>query len=404
MPPSMFRTALVLGLLSALGPFTIDTYLPALPAIAEALGSDVTAAQATLTAYFLAFGLAQLVYGPWADARGRREPMLFGLGLYILASAGCALAPSIGWLIVMRFAQGAGAAAMMVLPRAVIRDMHTGPEATRMMATIMLVIAVSPMLAPLAGTGILAFAGWRVIFWALALVAALCVAVTLVLLPETLPPARRRRLNLGWLRQNAGILLRDPVFTGLTLVGGFGMASFFVFIASASFVYMEQFGMSEMQFSLAFAVNALGFFGASQVAGPLQARFGAVRVMRRAVLGFAGFAVLNAMIAGAGASSLPLLMVLLFCGNACLGLVMPATMVMALDPHGERAGLGASLGGTIQMLTGGLMIVAASPFFDNTAPPMLAAIAVCATMAMLIALWVLPRVDRASGPAQMPAE
>ena len=138
MQPSLFRTALVLGLLSAVGPFTIDMYLPAMPAIAEDLGGTIAATQATLTGYFIAFGLAQLIYGPMADQIGRKPPIYIGMGVLILGSVGCALAPSIGWLTAARAVQGLGAAAVMVIPRAIIRDMHTGIEATRLMALLML--------------------------------------------------------------------------------------------------------------------------------------------------------------------------------------------------------------------------------------------------------------------------
>ena len=161
----MFRIALVLGLLSAVGPFAIDMYLPALPLIAADLQTSVTGAQSTLTAFFIAFGAAQLVYGPWADQVGRRLPLLFGVGLFLLASVGCAIAPSVEWLTFGRFMQGLGASVVMVVPRAVIRDLYTGTDATRLMALIMLVISVSPMLAPLAGSGLMLLGGWRVLFW-----------------------------------------------------------------------------------------------------------------------------------------------------------------------------------------------------------------------------------------------
>ena len=266
MQPSLFRTALVLGLLSAVGPFTIDMYLPAMPAIAEDLGGTIAATQATLTGYFIAFGLAQLIYGPMADQIGRKPPIYIGMAVFILGSVGCALAPSIGWLTAARAVQGLGAAAVMVIPRAIIRDMHTGIEATRLMALLMLVISVSPMLAPLAGAGMLALGSWRLIFWALCGAAVLSLLLTVLAQPETLRPENRRPVNLGSLLQGAGVLLRDPVFMGLTFVGGFGMASFFVFIASASFVYSGQFGLSPTGFGLAFAANALGFIGASQFA------------------------------------------------------------------------------------------------------------------------------------------
>ena len=390
MANSMFRTALVLGLLSAVGPFSIDMYLPALPLIETDLETSVAGAQATLTAFFIAFGLSQLVYGPWADPAGRRVPLFFGIGLFLIASVACALAPTIGWLTFARFVQGLGAAVVMVVPRAVIRDLHTGTQATRLMAMIMLVISVSPMLAPLAGSGLMLLGGWRVIFWVLVLAAGASLLMTATLLPETLRAEDRVRVNVASLRRGAGVLFRDPVFMGLTFIGGFGMASFFVFIASAAFVYTGQFGLSPTGFSLAFAINAVGFFSASQMAAPLGERFGMVRVMLLAVLGFAIISCALAALALAGFASLAVVVGMLFCANACLGLVIPTTMVMALDEHGEIAGLASSLGGTLQMLTGGVMIMLAGPFFDGTAMPMVITIALCALAALVLARRVLP--------------
>ena len=398
----MLRTALVLGLLAAVGPFAIDMYLPALPAIEADLGASTAAVQMTLTTYFLAFGLAQLVYGPWSDAVGRKRPLYVGLGLFLLASVGCVVAPDAGTLSLFRFVQGAGAAVLMAVPRAMIRDEYTGVDGTRLMAMVMLVISVSPMLAPLAGSGMLQLFGWRGIFASVAVAAVISIAVLATLQHETLPPGRRRPVRLAELWAGTRVLTTEPIFMGLTFIAGFGMASFFVFLASASFVYTGQYGLSPTGFSLAFAVNAVSFFGASQIAAPLGQRFGMVRVLSVGIFGFAAAttALLGVYLAGGG--SLPVVMAGLFVGNFFLGLVIPTTMVVALDPHGEIAGLAASLGGTLQMLTGGLMIAASAPLFDGTALPMVATIAVCGWAAAAIGLFVLPRLRAGAGAA--PAE
>jgi DHA1 family bicyclomycin/chloramphenicol resistance-like MFS transporter len=164
----MARFALVIGLLSAVGPFAIDMYLPALPAVAAELEASAPAVQFTLTAFFLAFGVSQLVYGPAADQFGRKPPLYAGLAVFLVGTLGCALAPTIEALIAARLVQGLGAATVMVVPRAIVRDLHSGPQATRMMAKVMLVIAVAPMLAPLAGSGLMAVGSWRLIFAGLA--------------------------------------------------------------------------------------------------------------------------------------------------------------------------------------------------------------------------------------------
>lgn len=382
--PSMFRAAVILGLLSAVGPFAVDMYLPALPEISRDLGVSVAATQATLTVYFLAFGVAQLIYGPWSDQVGRKLPLYTGLSLFVAASIGCALATGITGLTVFRFFQGLGASVVMVIPRAIIRDKMTGTEATRLMALVMLVISVSPMLAPLAGSAVLAVGDWRGIFWVLVVAASAGLFLTATLQPETLAKEHRVRVNVRSLWTSAGILLRDRVFLSMTLIGGFGMASFFVFVASAPFVYTGQFGLSPTQFSLAFAANAIGFFGFSQLAAPLGERFGALRVIRAGVLGFAVASSALLTIFAFGLGSLAVLVIGLLMANACLGLVLPTTMVLALDPHGEIAGVASSLGGTLQMVTGGVMIAVAGPFFDGNATPMLAAIAICAVFALMV--------------------
>lgn len=397
MSTGLFRSAAILGLLSAVGPFAIDMYLPALPNVADDLGSTIAAAQMTLTAYFIAFGLAQLVYGPLADQIGRKPPLYIGLCIFIIGSLGCTFAPTIGALVAFRFVQGLGAAVVMVIPRAIIRDMHTGAEATRMMALIMLVISISPMLAPLAGSGVIYIGNWRSIFAVLCGAAILALFMTAFLQPETLAREHRVPVNLKNLARGTKTLLLDRGFMMLTLIGGFGLASFFVFIASASFVYTGQFGMSPVQFSLAFAVNAVGFFAASQLAAPLGERFGMVPAISGAVTGFMLFSVLLLVLTLAGFGTLPVIIILLFVANACLGLVFPTTMVMALEDHGDIAGLASSLGGTLQMVAGGVAVMLAGPFFDGTATPMVIAIAVCGIIAFILTRFVVARPALAAG-------
>ena len=382
----MARIAIVIGLLGMVGPFAIDMYLPALPLVTADLGATPQAVQFTLSAFFAAFGLSQLVYGPLSDRMGRKPPIYIGVGVFLLGSLACAVAPTVGALVAARFVQGLGAATVMVVPRAIIRDLHTGPAATRLMATVMLVISISPMLAPLAGSAVLTLAGWRWIFGVLALLAVLSLALTAFVLPETLPPERRTGTSPAALWRGSKRLLGDGEFMGLTLVGGFAMASFFIFIASASFVYTEEFGLSPTGFSIAFAINAIGFFGASQSAATLGERFGMARLVLVAVAGFTALATVLLVVALAGHASLVVIVAMLFLANTCLGVVMPTTAVMALDPHPDIAGLASSLGGTLQMLVGGAMIALAGPFFDGTATPMVAAIAAAGWLALAAAL------------------
>lgn len=383
---NLLRFAMVLGLLSAVGAFAIDMYLPAMPIIAEDLGASISAAQSTLMVYFVAFGVSQIVYGPASDMFGRKPPIYFGLTLFILASIGCVFAPTIELLIALRFLQGLGAAALMSIPRAVVRDLYTGQKATRLMSTIMIVIAVSPMLAPLLGSFVVVPFGWRAVFAAIAVIGMAAFVLLVFALPETLAPANRTAFAGRTMLKSFGILLRDPGFMGLTFIGGLGMAAFFTFLGSASFVYMEYFELSPTEFSIAFALNAAGFFGASQFAANLMGRFGAHRLIRGAALGYAVMVWLLLALFATGFGSLPILVVMFLVANAFMGLMMPTSMVLALEEHGPIAGAAASLGGTLQMLAGAGAMAISSQIFDGTPTPMLAVIAMCGTGALALAL------------------
>jgi len=378
-PTSM---SIILGLVAAVGPFAIDMYLPAMPDIGRDLDASQHEVQWTIVGYFITFGLAQLVYGPWADQAGRKPPLYVGLALFILGTVICALAPSLGWLVLGRMVQGAGGAANMVVLRAVIRDMATGPAATRMMSTIMIVIAVSPLLAPLSGAGLLMLGSWRLVFWALLVASVLSAFLIHFAVPETLAAANRQRFDLASTLGGARSLLTNRGFMVMTFLAGFAFASFFVFIAAASFVYIGSFGLTATQFSLAFAVNAIGFFTASQFSATISARVGTLRMIRRATIGFSLATFAGFGLALAGLASLPVTMATLFVGNMFLGVLMPSAQVQALEEHGEIAGLAASLGGTLQMMAAGALVVAAGPFLDGTVTPMLGAIALCGALVL----------------------
>ena len=396
MTSNYLRNAIVLGLLSAVGPFAIDMYLPALPSIASSLNASTAATQMTLKAFFLAFGVCQIVYGPLSDMVGRKPPLYFGVSLFIVGSIGCGLAPTIEWLIAFRFVQGLGASALMVIPRAIIRDLHTGVEATRLMALVMLVFSVSPILAPLTGSALIVPFGWRAVFVAVTVAAVAGLVLLATLLPETRPAQDRIKVSVGGVLNGFGQLFRDWHFLGLTLIGGLGMASFFAFLASSSFIYIDHYGLTPTQYSLAFSVNAISFIGASQFAAAIGGRFGMGRMVIGAVAMFALFAVILFGLTIAGHDSLLTLIALLFAANAFLGLVIPSTMVLALEDHGPIAGVASALGGTLQMVTGGIVIAIVSMFFDGTSLPMVTTIALCAVGALIVSLATLRRRELAA--------
>ncbi len=386
---SFARNAIVLGLLAAIGPFAIDMYLPALPAVALDLRTSTAHAQMTLMAFFFGFGLTQIIYGPVSDMVGRKLPLYFGLTVFIIGSIGCSLAPAIDWLIALRFLQGIGAAAMMVIPRAVIRDLHTGVEATKLMSLVMLVFSVSPILAPLTGSALIVPFGWRAVFVAVTVAALLGFALTAFILKETRPPADRIAGDLGTVLSSYWLLLRDRHFLGVTFIGAFGMSSFFTFLASSSFIYIDHFGLTPTQYSLAFSLNAIGFIGASQFSARLGMRFGMGRVALGAVFAYAVSAAVLLAVVISGAYDLAVLMGLLFVTFAFLGLVIPTSMVLSLERHGPIAGMASALGGTLQMATGALTIAVSSLFFNGTALPMVAIIAGCAAVAVVLAKFTL---------------
>lgn len=385
MRSDFFKTAAVLGLLTAIGPFAIDMYLPALPSIRAALHADTGATQASLMVFFVMMGLAQLAYGPLSDIFGRKPLLYAGLVLFALGSIGCALATDIQTLIAFRVLQGLGASAGMVIGRAVVRDLHTGPDAAQMMSLLMLVFSVSPILAPLAGSLVIAWTDWRGIFWSV-LVAAL---LGLVLLTLFLRETRHAHLRAGSTVRGAlsayRELLGDPSFLGMGFICAFGTSSFFAYLASSSFVLIEHYGLTPTQYSFFFSINAIAFIGAAQFNGLLARRFGLRRLARRAVAGYVGSMTALFALFALGIDSLAVLAVLLFVGYAFLGLVIPNVTVLALEEHGAIAGTASALIGTLQFLTGAIVMAIVSRFLDGTALPMVVGIAVCALITFALA-------------------
>ena len=398
MNPGFLRIALVLGLVSAVGPFSIDMYLPALPRIGAELDASPFAVQMTLVVMFVSSAIGPLLIGPLADMHGRKPVMYGGLAVFIFASIGAALAPNIEWLIFFRLLQGLGSSTGMVVPRAVVRDLHTGAEAAKLMSLLMLVFSVSPILAPLTGSIIIDAFEWRAVFWAVAIAALIGAGLLAFGLNETHPPARRGNSSYASAWRGYGFLIRDRTFLGLVLIGGFGISSFFVYLANSSFVLIDHFGLSPSAYSVFFAINAISFFGVSQTSGWLTKRFGLVRVVRPAVTGFAVAMIAGSVIMATVDDSLVVLAVTLFIGYGFLGLVIPTTSVLAMEEHGEIAGTAAALMGTLHMVTGVVAMVLAGLFANGKPLPMMAAIALCSAAAYVLTLLTLRHEGQAEAP------
>ena len=385
MTTSFFRTALVLGLVSAIGPFAIDMYLPALPTIGQSLGASMGSVQASLMVFFVALALGQLVYGTASDMLGRKLPLYVSLVIFGIASVGCALAPDIETLIAWRFVQGLGASAGMVIPRAIVRDLHTGVDAARLMSLLMLVFSVSPILAPLCGSLLIEWSGWRSVFWAVTGIALVSLVILITGLAETRTHAERAQSTLRGALSGYWELLRDRQFNGLVFIGAFGMASFFSFLANSPFVMIDHYGLTPRQYSMAFAVNAASFIGVSQFTGKLAARFGLQAMVKFAVSGYAAVMALLLVQNLLGVDRLEVLIVLMLIGFGFLGLVVPATSVLALEAHGAIAGTASALMGTLQFVTGAVVMGVVGQFVDGSALPMVAAISGCALASFAIA-------------------
>jgi DHA1 family bicyclomycin/chloramphenicol resistance-like MFS transporter len=391
MPSNLLRYALVLGLLTAIGPAAIDMYLPALPALARGLHADTTVAQASLMSFYLALGAGQLVAGPLSDRFGRRPPVFFGLALFFVASIGCALADDMGTLVAFRLLQGLGACASTVTPRAVVRDLHTGPEAARLMALLLNVYTVSPILAPLAGSLVSDAVGWRGVFWVLAGVAGAAAVLVAVMLPESRPATAARAGGVGHALRNYGVLLRDPRFLAPAALASFSLAGFFVFVANSAFVFTTHYGVSPRTYALLFAVNAVAFIVFSHFSARITQRLGLQRSVRFAVSAQLLLVGLLLAMLLAGVDRLGPLVALLALAFGLNNLVVPSCFVLAMEGHPERAGSASALIGTFNFAGGAVAMALAAPFADGTPVAMVAAIACCGALATLVA-WTRVRV------------
>jgi DHA1 family bicyclomycin/chloramphenicol resistance-like MFS transporter len=386
------RLVLVLGTLIALGPLTIDMYLPALPSIAADLQTTSAAVQLTLTGTLAGLALGQLLIGPLSDAIGRRRPLLAGTIVHVLASVLCVVAPNIAVLGALRVLQGLGAAAAAVVALAVVRDLFSGSAVARLFSRLMLVMGVAPVLAPTLGGGLLRWTDWRGVFVALAVLGGGLIAVIVFGLRETLPPEHRRSDGvLGTLRVY-GSLLRDRTYVGLVLVAGLAMAALFAYVSGSSFVFQEQYGLSEQQFALVFGGGAVGLIAATQLNVRLLRRYSPYQILRAAlVTGSVGGLALLA-VAATGFGGMIGVLVFLWAVLATAGLALPNAPALAMARHGEAAGTAAALLGAVQFGIGAL----AAPLVGvlGTGSVAMAVVVAGGMLSAIIVLLVVARPDQ----------
>ncbi|GGM24931.1 putative multidrug resistance transporter, Bcr/CflA family protein [Micromonospora sonchi] len=346
------RLILVLGSLIALGPLTIDMYLPALPAIADDLATSSSTVQLTLTGTLVGLALGQLVIGPFSDALGRRRPLIAGTALHIVASLGCALAPNIAVLGALRVVQGLGAAAAAVIAMAVVRDLFSGSSFAQLLSRLLLVMSAAPILAPTLGSELLRWTQWRGIFVALMVFGGLLMLVATFGLSETLPPGRRQRGGVLSTARLYRSLLRDRAFVGLVLVAALAMAAIFAYVAGSSFVMQEQYGLSEQQFGFAFGAGAIGLIAATQGNVRLLRRYSPQQILTAALLIGSAAALVLLGVAATGFGGLPALLGSLWLALTAIALAMPNAPALALSRHGEAAGTASALLGAVQFGVG----------------------------------------------------
>jgi DHA1 family bicyclomycin/chloramphenicol resistance-like MFS transporter len=347
-PVGRARIIVVLGTLVALGPLTLDLYLPALPKIAADLSVSSSVVQLTLTGTLAGLALGQLIVGPLSDSLGRRRPLIAGIVLHMLASVVCVVAPNIEVLGAGRVAQGFGASAAMVVAFAVLGDLFDDSAAATVLSRLMLVLGVAPVVAPSLGAAVLLKASWHWTFAVLVVLAGALLVVAALALPETLPPAHRRPLRLGGVASTYLSLLRDARFVTLVLVAGLAMSGLFAYIAGASFVLQGRYGLTQQVFAIVFGAGAIAFITASQFNVVLLKRFSPQTIVMWALTGavvvgvaFVGLAV--AHVGGLAAFLVPVWSIL-----AAMGLVIPNAPAMALSRHHEAAGTAAALLGAAQ--------------------------------------------------------
>lgn len=370
----------LLGMLVAFGPLAIDLYLPALPAIAAALGAPAAAVQSSITVFLAGFALGMLFYGPLSDRYGRRPVLLAGIVLFVIASAGCLLASTSGELIAARFVQALGGGAASVLARAVARDVFSPTEAIRKLSLMAMITSLAPLVAPVAGSALLAAFGWRGTFASLLAWGVLALAVVWHHLPESLPIERRSRQPLLQVFGVYGRLLGDRAALGLVGAGGMSFAAMFAYITASPFYFIELHGFTPFAYSLVFAANALGIFFANFANNRL--------VKQRGPVALAG---IGSMLALAAAASLPLTVGLpttapviasLFVVVSMTGLLGANCVGLLMARYPNNAGAAAALFGAAQFGLGMLASASVNLQHDGSGRPMAWAITIASALSV----------------------
>lgn len=382
-------TIVTLGLLTALGPFTIDLYLPAFPAIKAGMGINDAQVQVTLSATTLGFALGQLLVGPLSDRLGRKWPLVVMTSVHVISSVLVAVAPSLEFLTAMRALQGIGAAGGAVVAMAMARDLFSGRRLIKMLSNLALINGLAPIIAPLVGSWLVTIIDWRGVFWVLAAYGGLIVVLVVTLIVESRPPSERTVGGLNAVFQAYGRVLGDRIYVGVALVAGLSFGGLFSYVASSSVLLQEGYGLSPQGFGAVFAICSVGVFVGVQAGSRLAAKLGPqwllVAGTTLMVLAASAFLLLHSAFDGYVA-----LVPAMFAFTTGFGACMPSAQVLALQNHRADSGVAASLMGATNML----MAAAVGPVlgsFDMTSPvPLGVSMLVCSSLATVM-LWTVVR-------------
>lgn len=373
-----------LGAMSACGPFAIDTYLPAFPQIAQELHTPLGHVQLTLSVFLLGLATGQIFWGTLSDHLGRRLPLLAGALLYAASAAACASAQSITMLILARFFMGLGGSAGVVLSRAIVRDLYVGDHAARFFSLLMIIGGIAPIIAPSVGSMLLAYGTWHTVFWVVAGFGLVCGFAIACHVPETLPPARRLRGQVGVVFQNYLHVLSHRRFLRQVTAIGLTSGLLFTYIASAPVVYMELFGLTPRAFGVWFAANAVGLYAAGQFNRFLLSRFSSRAILRVATRLNALACLMLVGIAWTRWGGLPIFASVLWVCIASLALIFPNATAMAMMPFAGQAGSASAVMGVLQFAMGAACGAIVGQLPGGTALPMASLIALCSLGACVL--------------------